>query len=114
MILEAKGGAIELSTETIAALQLRWTTRDVASELAKMHLWLLRYPKRRPASIWRFVDNWLKAAPAVRKPSIVVNAWWSTEERTLNQGAAIGCNPRPGESMAQFRERLGDVMRKSA
>ena len=111
MLLSGKNESVELSPETVTALQSKFPTRDVPAELAKMHLWLLRYPKRRPANIWRFVDTWLKRAPEVRKPPTVVNAWWTTEQRTLNQGAAIGIQPRPGETMAEFRDRVADKMR---
>lgn len=112
--LQSKGGEIELSTETVMALQARWITRDVENELLKMHLWLLQHPTRRPVRIWRFIDVWLERSPAVKRPTTVVNAWWATDERTINQGAAVGINPRPGETMAAFRDRLGEAMRKSA
>lgn len=105
---------LEITPDVIAALQAKWKTRDVPEEILKMHLWLLRYPKRRPKRMWVFVDNWLKAAPAVKLPPTVVNSWWTTDERTINQGAAIGLAPRPGESMAQFKDRVADKMRKSA
>ena len=32
--------------------------------------------------------------------------WWSTESGTLNYGREIGVEPRPGESMADYRKRL--------
>ena len=114
MLLQTKAGLVELSTDTISALQSKWPSRDVPAELARMHLWLLRYPKRRPANVWRFVDAWLKKAPEVRRPPPVVNAWWTTDERTLNQGRAIGVEPRPGETMAEFKERLANRMRGAA
>lgn len=79
-----------------------------------MHLWLLRYEKRRPANLWRFIDTWLKRAPETVRPPPVVNAWWTTDERTVNQGRAVGIEPRPGETMAEFRNRLADKMRGAA
>jgi hypothetical protein len=106
MILFNRSGPVELSTDVISALKLRWRTRDVDAELLKMHLYLTRYPKRRPAMIWRFVDNWLRKADAFVRPQTIVAAWWATDERTINQGAALGLSPRPGESMAQFRDRI--------
>ncbi len=115
MNLESADGPVAIDSDTSSALQQRWATRDVPAELLKMHLWLLRYPKRRPQYLYRFIDNWLKRAPPVKAPpTLVVNAWWTTEERTLNQGAAVNCNPRPGESMQQFRERLGNHMKRQA
>lgn len=111
MELTTRDGAVELSTDTIAALKRKHPTRDVDAEIAKMHLWLLRYPKRRPVNVWLFVDNWLRRSPAVNRPPTVVNAWWTTDERTINQGAALGLQPRAGETMASFRDRIADKLR---
>ena len=104
-------GEVEIEDQTISALQAKWPSRDVSHQLLLAHLWLLRHPARRPANIWRFVDNWLKKAPAVKRPPVLVNAWWATDERTINQGAAVGIQPRPGESMASFKDRVADKMR---
>jgi len=114
MILQAKAGEVDISPDTIKALRLRYRSVDVESELLKAHLWLLRYPKRRPVNLFRFIDNWLSKAPAVLKPDTVVTAWWSTEERTINQGAAIGLTARPGESMAAFKDRIANAMKGAA
>ena len=114
MLLPCRSGDVDLSTDTIAALKRKYPTRDVDGEIAKMHLWLLRYPKRRPINVWLFVDNWLKRAPAVNRPPPVVNAWWTTDERTVNQGAALGLSPRAGETMANFRDRIAAKMRGAA
>jgi len=86
----------------------------VEAELLKMNLWLTRYPKKRPVRMWVFIDRWLKNAPAVLMPPVLVEAWWSTDERTLNQGKAVGILPRPGEGMQDYRVRLTQAMRKSA
>lgn len=32
--------------------------------------------------------------------------WWTTEKRTLAYGVELGLQPRPGESMPDYRERL--------
>jgi hypothetical protein len=112
--LWTKTTEVEIDEQTIEALQSKWPSRDVQVELKRMHLWLLRYPVRRPATIWRFVDNWLKKAPAVIRPPTIVYAWWATDERTINQGAALGLEPRPGESMVQFKDRVGDKLKRSA
>ena len=103
-----------ITDDLIAALQQRHKTKDVRSEVLKMHLYLTRYPKRRPVMIWRFVDNWLKRSPATVRPLTVVNAWWTTDERTINQGAALGVNARPGETMAQLRDRISKAMQAAA
>lgn len=115
MELETASDKVELSTDDIAALKLKWPTKAVESELLKMRLWLRRYPARRPKMIWRFIDTWLKKSPNVVRPApTVMYAWWSSDERTLNQGAALGLSPRPGETMAQFRDRIADKMKAVA
>lgn len=114
MRLTGKDEELELSTDTIAALKRKYPTRDVDAELSKMHLWLLRYPKRRPANVWRFLDSWLKKAAETQRPPPVVNAWWTTDDRTINQGAALGLSPRAGETMANFRDRIAEKMRGAA
>ena len=107
MILHTSIGAEELSTETIAALKSRFPTKGVEKELHAMHLWLLRYPKRRPCNVWRFVDNWLRKSPnVVRPPATTMFGWWTSDERTINQGHAVGIAARPGESMSQLRDRI--------
>lgn len=35
-----------------------------------------------------------------------VTAWWTTDEATLQYGKDRGMEPRPGESMAEYRRRL--------
>ncbi len=112
--LTGKTETLTLDDTAIAALELRHKAKDVRSEMMAAHLWLLRHPKRRPVMLWRFIDAWLAKAPAVKRPPVVVTAWWATEERTINQGAAIGLTPRPGESLAMFRDRVGAKMRGAA
>jgi hypothetical protein len=111
MELQGKAGPVELSTDTIAALKVRFPAKHVDSELLRAHLWLLRNTSSRPVNIWRFLDHWFAKAPDVIRPPAVVNAWWATDERTINQGAAIGIQARPGETMAQYRSRVADKMR---
>lgn len=113
VVLTGRNGDLVFDPQMISALQSKWATRDVMAELLRARLWLLRYPARRPANLWRFVDNWLKKAPAVVRPQTVVNAWWTSDERTIQQGHALGLSARPGESMAQFRERLSERIRGS-
>lgn len=114
MVLQGRDAEVDVDADHIAALKLKWKTRDVEGELLKARLWLTRYPKRRPANVWRFVDNWLARAPATVKPPTVVNAWWASDERTINQGAAIGLAARPGETMAQYRDRIAAKLKEAA
>lgn len=111
MELQGRQGPLQLTDDLIAALQKRYPTRAVKDELLKAHLWLTRYEKRRPINVWRFVDNWLERAPATVKPPTVVNAWWTTDERTINMGASLGLQARPGESMAAFRDRIAAAVK---
>lgn len=112
VVLAGKNNEVAFDPQMIAALQSKFRTRDVRGELLKARLWLLRYPARRPVNVWRFVDNWLKRADAVvAPPPVTVVAWWATDERTVQQGHALGLSARPGESMAQFRERVAERIR---
>lgn len=111
--LRHKTGVLEINDETARALQVKWAKKNVAQELALMHLWLEQHESRRPANVWRFVDNWLKKAYDVRMVAPTVAAWWATDERTINQGAALGLSARPGESMQQYRSRIAEKMRQS-
>lgn len=114
MVLMGKSECVAVSDDTIAALQIRHRAKNVRDELLKAHLWLLRNPRRRPSRMWVFVDNWLNKAPAVIRPVPVVIAWWSTDERTINQGEALGLTARPGESMSQYRDRIAKAMQAAA
>jgi len=111
--LKTTGADIGIDDVLLAGLKRRYPTKDVEGELSTMALWLERYPKRRPVNGWRFVDNWLTRAPAVVKPPPVMHAWWTTDERTINQGAAVGLAPRAGETMATFRDRIAAKMRSA-
>lgn len=107
MWLSTARGAEEISETTISALQTKWPTKNVRSELDRAHLWLLRNAASRPANVWRFIDNWLRKCPDVRKPQpTIVEAWWTTEARTINYARSLGMEARPGESMEQFRDRI--------
>ncbi len=111
MELHGKVGPIDISEQTISALQVKFPTKSVEPELLKAGLWLLRNTSSRPANIWRFLDHWFAKAPDVVRPPPVMVAWWTTDDRTINQGAAVGCFARPGESMAAYRTRIADKMR---
>ena len=105
--LKAKNGVIELNDVTIRALKEVWKTKDVDTELAKMHLWLEAHSERRPVYFWVFMRKWMVKAPDVSPPPMPVGAgWWRGVEATLEAGAALGLPPRPGEEMSAYRERI--------
>jgi hypothetical protein len=107
MLLVLKDSTLELDDVAIKALRQKFPTKAVDKELGQMYLWLTRYEKRRPSNGWRFIDTWLRKSPNVnRPPPVTVFGWWTSDERTVNQGAALGLSPRPGETMAQFRDRI--------
>ncbi len=112
MYLPVRVGQFEITDQLMASLTRLWPTKDLSTELAKMHLWLERNPKARPAHPYRFIDNWLKKADDMIAPQPKVAAWWATEQRTLNQGAALGLTARPGEGIAEYRERINERLRK--
>lgn len=112
MKLLAKHGPVELSPEALRGLAVKWPGVNVEDQLALMALWLERHEKRRPVSIWRFIDAWLrKVAP--KKPVLepIERAWWTTPEKTLAYGKHVGVEPRRGEEMNNYRERLFAVYR---
>lgn len=41
-------------------------------------------------------------------------AWWASDKGVLAKGQELGINPRPGEEMNQFKERVVNAMRKVA
>ena len=43
-----------------------------------------------------------------------VVAWWATDGGVLKKGKELGIQPRPGEEMGQFKERVVQGMRRSA
>ena len=106
---------VELSTEVIRGLELRYPQVKVADELALMALWLAKNPSQRPKRVIRFVENWLKKSrPRLRAVPKQVSAWWTSEAGTMEQARLLGLSARPGEDMAQFRKRIGDQLREAA
>jgi len=61
------------------------------------------------ASTWLNQARWEDELPAeaeVSKPKVITPGWWTTEGATIAQGAHFGLAPRPGESLADFRDRV--------
>ncbi len=114
MILHAKHGPVELSTDTVDALQARYPTKNVAHEIQLAHLWLLEHERKRPVRIYAFLRNWLVRSPDVRRPAPVLSAWWTTEAGTLKQGEALGLRSRPGEDMQTYRQRISAALEARA
>jgi hypothetical protein len=105
--LQAKNGVVELNDITIRALHQAWPTKDVDTELAKMHLWLLAHPHKRPTYFWTFTRNWLRKSPDVTPPPMPVGAgWWRSPEATHEVAKGLGLYARPGEEMSAYRERI--------
>jgi hypothetical protein len=78
---------------------------DWPAELAKMHLWLARNPSRRPASPYRFVDNWCKKVKFVPVKLRIVEGRMS-EQELLALGTKLGIKAYPGESWTAFAGRI--------
>ena len=43
-----------------------------------------------------------------------VVAWWATDAGVLAKGREIGCMPRPGEDMMQYKARVVESVRRAA
>jgi hypothetical protein len=50
---------------------------------------------------WRFDDE-----IEIPKPKNIEQAWWTSETLVLAKGRELGCLPRPGEDMTQYKGRL--------
>jgi hypothetical protein len=102
-------GVIELSTDTVNALKTKFRGVNVDEELAKLHLWLLKNPSRRPKRYIRFIESWLSRSPRKEMPR-VVSSWWTTEHGTMEQAQRCGVMPRAGEDWPRLRERIRQAM----
>jgi hypothetical protein len=110
--LRAKNGPVELSDMTIRALKQTYPTKDIDLELARLHLWLETHPERRPTRFWVFLKNCLRKAPDVLpQPMPAAAGWWLSESATLELGRSLGLEPRIGEEMRQYRERLAEQVK---
>ena len=79
---------------------------DMASELAKMHLWLHRNPASQPIAPFKFVDNWLKKLKPKQAQLRIVGGAKMTEHEVLALAQSMNVLPRPGESYPQLARRL--------
>lgn len=61
------------------------------------------------AATWIRGMRWEDEIDVVQKPKPVVQAWWTSDNATLAYGSAKGVQPRPGESMSDYRDRLRRV-----
>ena len=105
MQIPTKSGSYELSTNTIAALKIRFPMAQVERELVLAVYWLERHPTRCPAKPLRFIENWLgKASP--KAAMVRVNKWWESESGTTEQASALGLKLKAGESWAELRARI--------
>ena len=43
-----------------------------------------------------------------------VTQWWATEAGVLAKGREVGCSPRPGEDITQYKSRVAEAIRKVA
>lgn len=113
MKLHGKAGPVELSPEAVRGLAVKYPGINIEDQLALMALWLERHEKRRPVNVWRFVDAWLRKVQP-KRPVIepIERAWWTTEEKTLAYGKHVGVEPRRGEEMQPYRERLFAIYRQ--
>lgn len=41
-------------------------------------------------------------------------AWWSTDAGIMAKGREVGCLPRPGEDMTQYKARVAEHARRAA
>lgn len=92
MLILGRAGAVEVDEVAMRGLELKYPGVRVADEMAKMHLWLLRHPAKRPANVWRFLDNWLKRVkpPTVaqearsRRATVAAQIYGDWRERTID------------------------------
>ena len=115
MKIPTKDGYFEVDNEMLSALKKVYAYTDVVLELSKM---IVRFESK-PARRWKTrtfmvgATKWLKKeneqakinGGRIRQPKIM-DAWWTSDPSTLHHGESIGIKPRPGETMAQYRDRL--------
>lgn len=90
---------------------VEWAERKVTLQqaLEALQVARMRKPEGEPIS-----PNYL--APIIeeilnpKKPR-EVDSWWETEAKTIAKGEAIGVRAKPGEQMAEYRERIRQAVR---
>ena len=128
MKVYAQDGEFELTPELVRALVATYPSVNVRRELERMYLWTLKNAARRWTNPVRGIEAWLKREArkiAARKESERQQVkrtevsylkgvptkssdppWWATDEGTLTYGRQKGVNPKLGETMANYRQRL--------
>ncbi len=86
----------------VAALQRakkseQWRT-DNGKYIPLLHNWLL-------GECWDDINEVRDIEPLIDEPK-VTNAWWTSEEATIEYGNKLGIHARPGESIFDYRARL--------
>ena len=62
-------------------------------------------------------SSWLRGErfdDEVELPQPKAIAWWATEQGILLMGSKVGVQARPGEPMAEFKQRVANATRKTA
>lgn len=89
IVLPCKDGELSLSLETVEALKKVYIGLDIETELAKMHLWLLR----KPSSRWK-----------VRTAMIGIRRWLNKEYSKQVKGSKSSLGQkRAAVAAAMFR-----------
>lgn len=132
----AKDGEFELDPDLVRALIATYPAVNVKRELEKMWLWTFKHPTRRWELPLRGIESWLrreqkkalerKATPrqqakqneadykaGVRPRIAVTEAWWTSDEGVMKRGRELGLEPKRGESMANFKARVGEADKMS-
>lgn len=60
---------------------------------------------------WRWEDE---LDFEVKKPKVIEQAWWSSNESMLAKGRELGTAPRPGEDWFSFKGRLIEMLKQVA
>lgn len=127
MKVYAQEGEFELDPELVRSLVSTYPSVNVRRELERMFLWTLKNPSRRWGNPLRGIEAWLKREAkkiAARKesekqqtkrtevaylrgvPTKGQAPWWASDEGTMAYGRERGIPAKPGETMANYRQRL--------
>lgn len=89
---------------------LEWSGKGVtvAQALEAVAVARMRKPENEPIA-----PNYLNPIiDEILHPKKTVDAWWETEKGTLEKGAEIGVQPRPGEGMNEYRGRVREAAKQ--